>query len=70
MEEGYLEVAAIGGEDRVGQVVACAYRSLGSCQLRRAQRQRRRRRTMVAGGCAGEGYGEVVWTGGGRWIEI
>jgi hypothetical protein len=33
MEEAYLEVAAIGGEDRVGQVVACAYRSLWSCQL-------------------------------------
>jgi hypothetical protein len=33
MEEAYLEVAAIGGEDRVGQVVACAYRSLWSCQF-------------------------------------
>jgi hypothetical protein len=33
MKEAYLEVAAIGGEDRVGQVVACAYRSLWSCQF-------------------------------------
>lgn len=30
---GYLEVSAIGREDGVGQVIACAYRSLCSCEL-------------------------------------
>ena len=64
MEEGYLEVAAIGGEDRVGQVVACAYRSLWSCQLRACSNAWAAAAYHGGGGvCGGRGlwsYGEVV----------